>query len=428
MSVVALVGKQAQSAELATARFNVWEGAVRSSKTVSSILKWLEYVRTGPPGALLMAGKTERTLKRNIIDPIEAMVGKQRCVFKIGLGEVDLLGRTIYVAGANNEASQDKIKGLTLAGAYGDEITTWPESFYQMLGTRLSVPNAKFFGTTNPAAKTHWLMKNYLKRSQLHLDINGKLSVDTSPEALNLNRFSFQLKDNPTLTREYVEALEKDYVGLFYKRYILGEWCLAEGAVFDMFDPDKHVVDVLPRIVHWLCVAIDHGTINPTHAVLIGLGEDGRLYVTNEWRYDSRQENRQLSDVEQSARLREWLQTVPIPGTQVQGVAPQFFIIDPAAANLRIQMHRDGIASTAGDNSVLDGIRSVSSLLALDQLRIHSSCKYLLEELPSYCWDQKAADKGEDSPLKTDDHGVDALRYGIYTTRGMWQGQLGFPS
>lgn len=425
MSVVQLVGKQSQSAQLATARHNVWEGAVRSSKTVSSILKWLEYVRTGPPGALLMAGKTERTLKRNIIDPIEAMVGKKRCVFKIGAGEVDLLGRTVYVAGANNEAAQDKIKGLTLAGAYGDEITTWPESFYTMLGTRLSVPNAKFFGTTNPAAKTHWLMKNYLKRARLHMDINGKLSVDDSPEALNLHRFSFQLSDNPTLTSEYVDALQKEYVGLFYKRYILGEWCLAEGAVFDMFDPDRHVVDELPRIVHWLCVAIDHGTINPTHAVLIGLGEDGRLYVTNEWRYDSKLERRQLSDVEQSARIRGWLQTVPIPGTKVQGVAPQFFIIDPAAANLRIQMHRDGVTSTAGDNSVLDGIRSVSSLLALDQLRIHSGCKYLLDELPSYSWDEKAADKGDDSPLKTEDHGVDALRYGIYTTRGMWQGQLG---
>ncbi|WP_207944913.1 hypothetical protein [Actinomadura rubrisoli] len=149
MTLIPLVGKQTESVRLATARGNLWEGAVRSSKTVCSILRWLQFVRTGPAGPLMMIGKTERTLKRNIIDPITAMVGKQRCRYRAGVGEVELFGRTIYLAGANDERAAEKLKGLTLAGAYCDEVTTYPQSVFAMLLTRLSVEGAAWFGTAS---------------------------------------------------------------------------------------------------------------------------------------------------------------------------------------------------------------------------------------------------------------------------------------
>lgn len=418
MKFVPLVGKQAESAALASARTNIWEGAVRSSKTVSSILKWLEYVRTGPDGALLMVGKTERTLKRNIIDPIQEMVGARRCKFKIGAGEVDLFGRTIYVAGANNEAAPDKIKGLTLAGAYGDEVTTWPESFYSMLGTRLSIPNAQFFGTTNPASPTHWLMRDHLKRASLWIDRHGQLHEQ---EGLNLHRFTFQLADNPTLTSEYVDAISAEYVGLFYRRYVLGEWVLAEGAVFDMFDDTKHIVDELPLITRWIAAGVDYGTVNPFHAILIGLGVDGCLYATSEYRYDSRAAKRQHTDLEYVDDFTGWLKQVPIPTTTLQGVMPERIVVDPSAASFRVQAYQAGIPTTPGNNDVLDGIRTVSTLLGRGALKFHSSCKGLIDEMPGYSWDDKAAEKGDDAPLKLNDHGVDALRYALHTTRAVWR-------
>lgn len=422
-----LVGKQRQSVQLADARGNLWEGAVRSSKTVSSIFKWLEYVRQAPPGALLMSGKTERTLKRNVIGPIQDLVGIARCRYREGAGEIDLLGRTVSVVGAANELSADKIKGLTLAGAYCDEITTYPESFFNMLGTRLSVPGAQWFGTTNPESKNHWLMKNYLSRAAVWLDQSGKLHRQHGPEVLNLNRFSFTLDDNPYLDADYLDDLKRKYVGLFYKRYIRGEWVLAEGAVFDMFDPEpggRHVVDDLPRMLRWLGLGIDYGTTNPFHAGLLSLADDRRLYVPADWRYDGRRKRRQLTDAEYSQRLRGWLASVRHPHTGIVGVRPEWTVVDPSAASFVRQLYLDGVTSVAANNAVLDGIRTLSSLFALDLLKIHSSCVDLIDEVAGYAWDDKAQEKGIDQPLKINDHGPDQLRYVVETTEAMWRNDL----
>lgn len=424
MQVTPLVGKQRESVRLATARGNIWEGAVRSSKTVSSILKWLRFVREGPAGPLLMVGKTERTLKRNIIDPITDMVGANRCRYRAGVGELDLFGRTIYTAGAHNELAVDKIKGLTLAGAYGDEITTWPESFFSMLMTRLSVDDAQWFGTTNPDSKNHWLNKNYLKRAKLHLTRDGKIVESNDPDALDLHRFSFQIADNPNLSVSYVESLKRENAGLFYKRNVLGEWVLAEGAIYDMFDEDVHVVDVLPTIARWVALGVDYGTSNPFHAGLLALGTDGILYVPGDWRYEARRQRRQLTDAEYSERLRGWLDGFKHPRSPAVGVRPEWTVVDPSAASFVTQLHRDGLTPTLADNSVLDGIRLVMSLFARRQLKIHRSCTELIDETTGYAWDPDASEKGEDVPLKEDDHGPDQLRYAVRTTEAAWRPHL----
>jgi PBSX family phage terminase large subunit len=420
MRITPLVGKQRQSVELATARLNIWDGSVRSSKTISSLLKWTRFVRTAPAGPLLMTGKTERTLKRNIIDPLVEMLGEKRCKHVVGAGELHLLGRTIYTAGAHDEGSVDKIRGLSLVGAYGDELSTMPESFFRMLTTRLSIPGAQFFGTTNPDGPQHWLKVGFLDRARTHLDIDGQLHYSEDPHALNLNRFSFQLRDNPNLTREYIEAVSSEHTGLYYRRLILGEWCLAEGVVYEVWDPAKHVVQDLPEIAQWLCLALDYGTTNPFHALLIGLGVDGRLYVGHEWRWDSKKQKGSLTDAEYSERLRAWAAGL--------GITARYVIVDPSAASFRAQLHRDGISSVLADNEVVDGIRDVASLLATRRLLVHVRCKELIKEIPGYAWDPKASEKGEDKPLKVLDHGVDALRYGIRTTRNVWQHQLCAPT
>lgn len=424
MTVVPLVGKQTESVRLATARGNLWEGAVRSSKTVCSILRWLQFVRQGPPGPLMMVGKTERTLKRNIIDPIVEMVGKHRCRYRAGAGEVEIFGRLVYTMGAHDEGATEKLKGITLAGAYLDEVTTYPQSYFAMLTTRLSVKGAQWFGTTNPAGSNHWLMRDYLSRAKLHLTRDGDVLRSQGEDLLNLHRFSFKLEDNPTLPADYVAQVKAENVGLFYRRNVLGEWVIAEGAVYSMWDPDRHLVEDLPPIVRWLACGVDYGTANPFHAGMLGVGEDHRLYLTREWRWDSRREHRQLTDVEYSQRLREWLATIPRPGETRRGVQPEHVIVDPSAASFKVQLRRDGIRTRAGDNAVEDGIRTVSSLLAMDLLRVHTSCTDLVREIGSYSWDDKASARGEDAPLKVDDHGPDMLRYGVHTTRTAWRNVL----
>jgi len=432
--VAPLVSKQLESVRLATARLNIWEGSVRSSKTISSLIRFLQFIRQGPEGNLLLVGRTERTLKRNIIDPLVEMLGKDRCRYLAGSGEVWLLGRRVYVAGANDERAKDKIAGMTLSGAYCDEISRWPESFWTMLLTRLSVAGAALFGTSNPDSPAHWLKRDYLDRAAVWLTHSGDVVRSDDPGMLNLARFSFRLADNPHLPPEYIADLEREFVGLWRKRLIDGLWVAAEGAVFDMWDESRHVIDIVPPIRQWLCMAVDYGTANPLHAILLGIGavpdpapgasREG-LYGVAEWRWDSRARHRQLTDLEYSQRLRDWLRDVRFPGTRLHGPVPQYVIVDPSAASFKQQLHKDGWSVADGDNAVLDGIRLMSSLLAAQRLQFsRSGCPAVIEEFPGYSWDDKAALLGEDKPVKVNDHGIDATRYGVATTHNLWHSRI----
>lgn len=431
-SVRPLTGKAKRAYLLARGPINIWEGSVRSSKTVSSLIRWVEFVRDAPAGNLLMVGKTERTVRRNIIDPLIDMLGPGRCKFNSGTGELSMCRRKIYVAGANDERAQDKIRGLTLAGAYVDEISTMPESFFQMLTTRFSVEGAQLFGTTNPEGPQHWLKINWLDRACLWLRGDGSLAVNPVPaipsedprEPIRLHRFSFRLTDNPFLPAGYLDQVMRQYTGLWRRRFIDGEWVAADGVIYDAFDHDRHVVDTLPPILKWIGLGIDYGTSNPFAALLLGHGADNRLYVCAEYRYDSQIHRRTKTDAEYSAALTAWLDTYPVPTSDppVYGVRPQWTAVDPSALSFITQLYRDGrLTPTAADNSVIDGIRQVAMLIATDRLRVHSSCVELLKELPGYVWDPKATKEGLDRPLKEKDHSCDALRYVIRTTEMVWR-------
>lgn len=433
-----LSGKSRRAYHLACAPINMWEGSVRSSKTVGSLIRWAQFVRTGPAGPLLLTGKTERTARRNIIDPLIDMFGPRRVRFNVGTGELVMFDRTIYVVGANDERSQEKIRGLTLAGAYVDEASTCPESFFSMLTTRFSVDGAQMFGTTNPEGPRHWLLTKWLSRACLHLRGDGTLAVrplladrDDPAGPIRLHRFSFRLTDNPYLPEGYLDTVYRQYTGLWRRRFIDGEWVAADGVIYDTFDFKRHVVEELPPILRWIALGVDYGTSAPFAALLIGLGADNRLYVCGEYRYESATHRRAKTDGEYSAELSAWLDRFPVPGAtnpQVYGVRPQWTVVDPSATSFITQLYRDGrLTPTAADNSVVDGIRMVATLIASDRLRVHSSCRGLLEEIPGYVWDPKATEEGQDAPLKALDHSCDALRYGIKTTESVWRSLLNKP-
>lgn len=372
------------------ARLNILEGSVRSGKTVSSIVAWCYFVQNAPAGDLLMSGKTERTLKRNVLDQLEQMVGSRHFKLNKGTGELILFGRRVYLAGANDERAESKIRGLTLAGAYCDEITLYPESFFTMLLSRLSVPGARLIGTTNPDSPYHWLKKNYLDRA-------GEL---------NIKYWHFTLEDNLNLDPTYIEAIKKEYTGLWYKRFILGLWVQAEGAVYDMWDEAVHAVDEIPQQFTRYYVGVDYGTNNPTVYLLVGQVGD-KLYVLDEYYWDSNKTGRQKTDAEYSRDLRQF----------TEGRRPQAIIIDPSAASFITQLRKDGIGPILqADNSVLDGIRNVASYLSGGRLFVYRhKCPNLLKEFTSYVWDAKAQAKGEDKPMKQNDHCLDALRYVVQT-------------
>ncbi len=434
MEIQPLVGKQAVAVSLNQASVLVYEGAVRSSKTICCLLSFLEFVRNGPPGNLLMAGRTERTLKRNCLDVLVEMLGPKRCKIVSGSGEVWILGRRVYTAGGNDETSQEKIRGLSLVGALVDEASTIPESFMDMLSTRMSQDGAKLWLSSNPEGPYHWLKTGWIDKARLHLKRDGSIErwvcencgalqcPDECPgdERRDLYRFSFQLTDNPTLNERFKRNLSASLSGLHHRRWILGEWCLAEGLVYDMFDPERHVVrGALPPMVRIPGVGVDVGTVNPTAALMLGIqaadpaaGTQARLVFMREYRFDSRAAHAQKTDAELSKELLAWL------GAD----RPTWIAVDPSAASFKLQIFRDGFHDVIGaDNSVLDGVRLMSSLLATGQLVIHESCTGLIQELHSYSWDSKAAERGEDKPQKVNDHSCDAARYCLMATQTLWR-------
>ncbi len=401
------------------ARLSIWSGAVRSGKTIASLLAFLIAVAAAPRhGLVLIVGKTLQTIERNVIEPLQdpslfgpiaAHVHHTR-----GATTATILGRTVHLLGANDARSEGRLRGLTACLAYVDEATLVPEGFWTQLLARLSVPGARLLATTNPDGPAHWLRKKFLLRA-------GEL---------RLASWHFELDDNPSLDPAYVAALKIEYTGLWYRRMILGEWCLAEGAIYEAWDDRRHVVDILPPITRWYGAGVDYGTTNPTSALLLGQGADGRLYLSHEWRYDSRIRRRQLTDPEYSERVRTWAATLDPqrPGETGPGVRPEWWYVDPSAASFSLQLYRDGVTNVApATNDVLPGIRTVSGLIARDQLRVHRSCKGWTEEAPGYSWDDKKAEQGEDAPVKVDDHSLDAGRYVIHSTETLWRSQLALP-
>ncbi|MFD9879981.1 PBSX family phage terminase large subunit [Streptomyces alboflavus] len=397
-----LSDKQVDSIRRATRRINLWHGSVRSGKTIASLVRFLLAIRRAPAsGLIVICGRSLQTIERNCLDPLSdaALFGDLAAEVHHTRGATTavILGRVVHLVGAADARAEGRLRGMTASLAYCDEVTLLPAAFFRQLLARLSVPGAMLIGTTNPDGPAHWLKVDYLDRAR----------------ELDLVDFHFKLDDNPSLPEAYVAALAAEYTGLWRRRMVLGEWVVAEGAIYDMYDAERHVVDELPPMRrHWL--GIDYGTTAPFAAVLLGLGTDDRLYVCAEWRHDSRLAHRQLTDAAYSRAVREWLAGLD--------VTPEWTFVDPAATSYITQMWADGHPGIArADNTVIDGIRDVANVLDAGRLFIHRSCAGLLDEAPAYVWSDEAAAKGEDKPVKTDDHSLDALRYAIHSTKHEWQ-------
>lgn len=388
--------KQLVSIRESNSRINIWEGAVRSGKSFASLIRWIKFIRQGPPGDLIMCGRTDKTIKRNLINPLTDLIGADLS-YQSGKGEVNIWGRTIYIVGANDDRAEAKIRGSTFAGALIDEVTLMPENFFKMLLSRLSVSGAKLFGTTNTDSPFHWLKTEFLDNKDLDLE-----------------SFQFNIEDNPSLTKEYVDNLKKEYQGLWYQRFIDGKWVLAEGAVYDFFDEKFHVIDHKPGNATEYIVGVDYGTTNPCVFVLIGYNPSlyPNMWLEKEYYYDSRKTNRQKTDSQYAKDLADF----------IDGIGIKTIYVDPSAASFKVECMRIGLTGLVdANNDVVDGIRFMSQLISNGTYKICGACPNSIQEFGTYLWDPKAAMRGEDKPIKSNDHSMDAQRYALATRffRGM---------
>lgn len=386
-----LSAKQLQAYRESDARINIFEGPVRAGKSFAADLRWLDFCNHGPKGDLVLCGRTDKTIKRNLILPMQEMVGTS-LHYSSGKGEVTFYDRLMYVVGANDERAEGKIRGSTFAGALVDEASLLPESFFKMLLSRLSLPGSKLFLTTNPDSPYHWLKTDYIDRIK----------------ELNIKVFSFEITDNPSLSQEYISNLSEEYTGLWHKRYIQGEWVLADGAVYDFFDEKIHVIERPPGNADYYIVGVDYGTTNPCTFLLIGFSGATypQMWLEKEYYFDSKKELKQKSDYEYARDLESF-----IAGYNVKKI-----FVDPSATSFKRELMRKGISNVYdAQNEVIPGIRFVGDLISNGTYKICNTCTNTVKEFSTYLWDSKASLRGEDKPLKQNDHAMDAQRYALYT-------------
>lgn len=388
--------KQLHAYTKSYSRINILEGAVSSGKTYILMYRFLEELRNGPPGPYMIGGRSETTVIRNVLKPIMNELGEGMISYNQSRREFTLFGKEVYIVGASDERAEGRIRGLTLGCAMIDEASLIPESFFKMTLSRLRIPDSKLFASTNPDSCHHWLKTDFI----------DKFADD--PE--ELASFHFKLDDNPFLTQKYKDSLKKEYSGLWYRRFINGEWVQAEGAIFDFFEPDIHCVKTAPSYAKYYILGIDYGTTNPFAAVLVGFNDDVHpaLWVEKEFYWDSKVTGRQKTDAEYSRDIKREFEGYPI----------KMSYLDPSAKSFEIELKRQRWPVLQAKNDVLDGIRTVSTYLSQGDLVILKKCKNIIREFESYVWDVRSDKVGIDKPIKMRDHLLDALRYALHTKYG----------
>ena len=399
------------------------DGAIRSGKTVSMSLSFVMWAMSTFNGQnFAMCGKTIGSFRRNVLFWLKLML-KSRGYFVTDRRADNLIiirkGDTenyFYIFGGKDERSQDLIQGITLAGVFFDEVALMPESFVNQATGRCSVEGSKFWFNCNPDGPYHWFKTNWIDKSTGYL---GKEQVEQirkkaaeegkDPGLKEILYLHFTMDDNLSLSEEIKARYCSMYIGVFFKRYILGLWAAAEGVIYDMFDPEKHVKNIKEFFQILVngnrYVSCDYGTQNATVFLLWNKGIDGKWYCIREYYYSGRDKGKQKTDAEYADDLKKWLD-----GTRIKAM-----IVDPSAASFIAELRKRGYKVIKANNDVLDGIRLVGMLLNLEMLIFSSSCTETIKEFASYIWDDKAAEHGEDKPVKQHDHGCDAVRYFVST-------------
>ena len=398
-----LTEKQAEYIRNADHRWNVACGAVRSGKSycqVSYCIPSRLVERKGLRGLRVILGATRANIERNILQPMRDIYGDGIASSINSQNFAKIMGEKVYCIGADNVRQVAKIRGSEIAYCAIDEATDINEEVFEMLKSRLSLPWSCCDATTNPSYPTHFF----------------KQFLDSADNGVDIYCQNYTIYDNPFLPPDYVHALETEYAGtVWFDRYILGEWTLAEGLIYPNYAsvmgdlPDENPVN---RVL-----SIDYGTQNAFSA---GLWGD---YITEWWRereyyYSGRDSGSPKTDEEYADDLDRFTEGI---GDNVNKLK---VIIDPSAASFIALLRKRGkYRVIPADNNVADGIRETATAMASRKFRVSTSCRNWLREVQGYVWDNSLY---EDRPVKINDHAMDDTRYfvktmGIAKTKGNYK-------
>lgn len=371
----------------------ICDGAVRSGKT--SIMMWafVDWAMENFSGQRFgICGKTVDSAAKNIIVPFTSMtLTKERYIIRWRRSEKILEVRRggvtnlFEVFGGKDESSFALIQGRTLAGVLLDEVVLMPRSFVEQALTRCSVDGAKLWFSCNPGSPQHWFYVEWIQKRK-------------ERNALYLH---FQMTDNPGLSEQTLARYEAMFTGVFYQRYVKGEWVLAEGLIYSAFG-EHTIVPTVERKYTRYAIAMDYGIQNPTAMLLWGF-YDGVWYQVDEFYHSGRETSQQKTDQDYYNDLER------LAGDRYIDC----LIIDPSATSfIALVKQKRRFRVRQAKNEVLDGIQKTASAIQQGKIKVNDCCKRTIKEYGLYSWDQKAE---EDRPIKENDHAMDATRYFVNT-------------
>ena len=380
-----------------TARYEaiVCDGAVRSGKTLAMGMGFFLWAMTCfDKQRFGICGKTIQSLRRNVLAEILPRLTGLGMTWREKRSEnlmiVNFRGHEnrFYIFGGRDESSASLIQGITFGGILMDEVALMPQSFVEQACARCSVSGSRLWFNCNPAGPTHWFYRTWILEA----------------EKRNCLRLHFTMEDNPSLSPQIRARYERLYTGVFYRRFILGQWVQAEGRVYDFFEPG--MIRPVPQGVFskWY-VSCDYGTVNPTSMGLWGL-QNGNWYRVKEFYFNSRQAQRQMTDEEYEAALRKLVGEREIAAV----------IVDPSAASFIEVLRRKNWRVQKAQNDVLSGIRLTSDALKSGRIVICEGCDDCIREMDEYVWDLSAGQ--QDRVKKEHDHAMDDMRYFVSTVLG----------
>lgn len=365
----------------------ICDGSIRSGKSVSMTVGFILWAMCSYSGqTFAICGKTIESLRRNIVThlrewvPVDLLISEKRAENKIiisdGCGNENLF----YLFGGRDESSYSLVQGITLAGALLDEVVLMPRSFVEQVMGRCSVDGSKMWFNCNPEGPEHWFNKEWVKRAK----------------EKNFLHIHFTMDDNLSLSDRIRARYESMFSGVFYRRYILGEWCVAEGLVYDFFGEDQ-ITDEIPKNGTYY-ISCDYGTLNPFSAGLWCW--DGKTATRiKEYYYSGREEKRQKTDEEYYAELEALAGDLNI----------EYIVVDPSAVSFITTIYRHGkFYVKKAKNDVVPGIVTTARMLRDGKAKIHRNCKDCIREFGLYRWDEK---QNTDKPIKENDHAMDDTRY-----------------
>ena len=364
----------------------ICDGAIRSGKTVCMVDGFFLWAMASFDGQrFAICGKTVESLRRNVVMNLHSWLGGVMNIQEFRSHsrlEVSYQGRknVFFLFGGRDESSYMQVQGVTLAGALLDEVALMPRSFVEQVCARCSVDGSKLWFNCNPAGPEHWFYKEWICKAQ----------------EKNALRLHFTMGDNLSLGAHIRQRYERMYTGVFYQRYILGQWCMAEGLVY-AFDRERHIAKDLPDKGQWY-ISCDYGIQNPFSAGLWCVS-GGQAVRVAEYYHSGRECQEMKTDEEYYQEL------VKLAGDRVI----RCVIVDPSAASFIACIRRHGRFSVRkARNEVLPGIRLVAALLSAGLLKIGENCRDAIREFGLYRWEEQGQ---VDKPVKEHDHAMDDIRY-----------------